>query len=184
MSDETGKSSVSGGLRALLIVSLAVNLLLIGTVVGWGIGHGKHPGKWDIRNEPPVHAFGNPKRVLRHLGKENHAEMDKILREDMKTLKPRLHKIYQLRREAFDTLNIKPFDADKANKAFAALAEAEAAVHRESSETMVKMLQVLPEEERNEVLQRMKEEAERRAKERRERRTERRDGPPPPPPGP
>lgn len=144
--------------KSLLILSLALNIFFVGTVVGgFVVGHRIHERTQAVRHAPPIHTFGSPRKLMRHLEPEDREVMSKLMRSEMEEMRPRLKEVGNLRHKAMETLKADPFDARAAEKAFADLAIAEAKIHEESSQTMVKMLEALPKEKRAEVVRRMHE---------------------------
>lgn len=155
--NETGSGS-SKRRTLLLIVSLAFNIFFVGTVVGGAfVGNRIHERAQSIRHAPPIHSFANPRKVMRYADAEHHDTLRAILKSEMKALRPLLKDVGQKRTIAMESLSATPFSEEASQKAFADLAEAESSAHRASSQTLVKMLQALPEEDRAELVAKMSE---------------------------
>lgn len=109
---EARKKGLSTGLRVLLVVSLAFNLLIVGAVAGWwlrhgGPAHGHHPARLDMVGGPLSRALSPADRraiargmraTMRAEG-AGRAELRAQVRESMTAL------LADLRAE--------PFDADR-----------------------------------------------------------------------
>jgi uncharacterized membrane protein len=96
-----------------LILSLVVNLLLVGVVIGrmsGGHGHGMGP-------DPTTGFF----RVLGFLSDERRAEIAADLRDQMRDLIPVLRRMRGNQRHVFETLTAEPFDPARLEQALADL---------------------------------------------------------------
>jgi uncharacterized membrane protein len=111
-------------LKYALIASLALNLLVLGTVAGTMYGFSKYgpPRPGHMRGED----FGLM-GLSREFPEERRKEFRKLLRDDRAKLKPMMEDIRVSRRAAADLLAAEPFDRSALENAIAAVAEKERA---------------------------------------------------------
>jgi uncharacterized membrane protein len=93
-------------LKYALIASLALNLLIIGTVAGTMVGFGKHRQHFGSGRGEDFGLMG----LTRHLPEERRKEIRKQLREDRTRLRPLMDDVRAARRDAADKLAADPFD--------------------------------------------------------------------------
>lgn len=135
-------------LKYALIASLALNLLVIGTVAGTMFMHGfgKHP--------PPRSGYGPHQDfglmgLTRTLPEERRKEMRKNLREDREKLRPLIDELRASRREAAAKLGAEPFDSAALKGAFDVAGEKDRAVREAAiAAFLVHAEQLTPEERR------------------------------------
>lgn len=143
----------SGRGRILLVISLALNVFFVGTVVGGAmIGRALHTRSGDVRHAPPIHSFANPKKILHEVKPGDREALVKQVRGDMKALRPLLKDVGKARRAAIEAMRSDIFDAEATLSAFDALMGAEAKAHKASNQTLVRMLATLSDEERKRVV--------------------------------
>ena len=139
--------------RKLLIGSLALNVFFVGTIVGGTIiGGVLHHRPEGARHAPPIHSFANPRQILHEAAPAHRHAMVKLVRKDMKKLRPMLRDVGARRREAIVAMSTDAFDPAAALQAFEALVAAETKAHAASNETLVRMLASLPGEERKRIV--------------------------------
>lgn len=97
-----------------LIVSLVVNLLLVGMIIGRLSGFGPPPG---MGPDPTAGFF----RVLGFLSDERRAAITPELRQKMGNVMPVLRKLRHDQHEVFEALTAEPFDANALSQALADL---------------------------------------------------------------
>ncbi len=111
-------------LKYALIASLALNLLILGTVAGAMYTFGKHPPP------RPGHMRGEDFGLMglsREFPEDRRKEFRKQLRDDRAQLKPMMEEIRVARRGAADKLGAQPFDRAALEAAIATVAEKERA---------------------------------------------------------
>jgi uncharacterized membrane protein len=133
-------------LKYALIASLALNLLVLGTVAGAMYTFHRHP--------PPRMGYGPHQDfglmgLTRTLPEERRKEMRKKLREDREKLRPLVEELRALRRDAATKLAADPFDSAALKAAFDVAGEKDRAV-REAAITafLAHAEQLTPEERR------------------------------------
>lgn len=137
----------------LLVVSLALNVFFVGTVVGGTlVGRSLHRVTGEKIHTPPIHSFASPRRILGEVNPEDRGALVKQVRKDMKAIRPLLRDVGQRRREAMDAMAAETFDEATVLKAFEALVAAESEAHSASNETLVAMLATLSFEERKRIV--------------------------------
>lgn len=143
----------SGRGRILLVVSLALNVFFVGTVVGGTmIGRALHLRSGEARHAPPIHSFASPRRILHEVKPEDRKALVKQVRSDMKALRPLLNDVGTARRAAIEAMRSDTFDTEATLSAFEVLVGAEAKAHGASNQTLVRMLASLSDEERKRVV--------------------------------
>lgn len=139
--------------KMLLVISLALNVFFVGTVVGGAfVGGALHYKAGENRHAPPIHSFASPRRILHEVRSEDREDLVKQVRSDMKALRPLLQDVGKARRTAVEAMRSDTFDAETARQAFDALVMAESKAHGASNETLVRMLSALSAEERKRVV--------------------------------
>lgn len=145
--------TTSGRGRILLIVSLALNVFFVGTVVGAAlIGRSLHHGSDEVRHAPPIHSFASPRRILHEVKRQDRKALVKQVRGDMQALRPLLKDVGAARRTAIEAMRSDTFDTEATLAAFENLVAAEAKAHSASNQTLVRMLATLSDEERKRVV--------------------------------
>jgi uncharacterized membrane protein len=93
-------------LKYALIASLALNLLVAGSVAGMMFGFFKHRPHFGAMRGEDFGLMG----LTRHLPEERRKEVRKQLREDRERLRPLFDDVRTARRDAADKLAAEPFD--------------------------------------------------------------------------
>jgi uncharacterized membrane protein len=132
-----------------LVVSLVVNLLLIGFVVGRMSGLGPPPG---FGPDPTTGFF----RVLGFLSDERRATITPDLRKQMGQMIPMLRKIHGDQKDVFAALTAEPFDAATLDAALADLRANLTATQVASHRAFVEMAKSLTNEERKQLAHAMR----------------------------
>ena len=132
-----------------LVVSLVVNLLLVGFVAGRMSGFGPPPG---FGPDPTTGFF----RLLGFLPDERRAAIAPELRKQMAALLPVLRKMRGDQREVFETLTAEPFDAAALEAALADLRANLTAAQVASHHSFVEMAKSLTPEERESLARAMR----------------------------
>jgi uncharacterized membrane protein len=139
----------------LLAGSIAVNLVLLGFVVGAGV---RLAGPGAPRTIPIVYDEGFSLRAL--FGSMSEADRDKlretVMREGARSV-PLFRELREARQEFERVARAEPFDAERARAALAEVREAESALQDRSGDLIVRILAELPAEERARVLVEMRE---------------------------
>ncbi|MCW5729374.1 MAG: periplasmic heavy metal sensor [Alphaproteobacteria bacterium] len=100
-----------------LVISLGVNLLLIGMAAGhWT--H-RHDGHWGSRFAGKHGAEGRAHGMMRAFPEELRGELEGIMRERRAQAEPVLEQLRAARREAREALRAEPFDAARLAAAYA-----------------------------------------------------------------
>lgn len=150
MSD-TGTTAVGVGRRmprwlwALLVVSLALNLLLIGLMVGAAVF--RH--RWGA----PVLAGASPFGFLRTLPRERREEIRQLGRERLTSMRPMWQQAREARREADRLFTTEPFEAERFVQAHHRMLDLEATARKAGSQLMAETGARLSLEERRQMLQ-------------------------------
>ena len=146
MSTTTGEPAprrASRGMRVLLFVSLAFNLLIVGTVAA---------GIWRIRHAPPVPLSGDgPVSMFGFAASLPPDRRDAIWRETeamRHALRPLRADVRAARQEVQSSLLAEPFDAAQFAKAQSRLLEAEIRARTESQKLMLAIASRLTPDER------------------------------------
>ncbi len=132
-----------------LILSLVVNLLLVGVVIGRmsGSGHGHGMGP-----DPTTGFF----RVLGFLSDERRAEIAPDLRDKMRDLIPVLRRMRGNQRHVFETLTAEPFDPAALEQALADLRTDLTAAQVSSHRSFVEVAKSMTLDERKELADAMR----------------------------
>lgn len=133
-------------IRMVLIASLALNLLILGTIGGsiWAFRHGATPA---LRGSGP-HLLG----FTRTLPEQRRFEIWKVTRNEMRALRPLRKNVRRARAEARAALVAEPFDKEKFTAAQARVFEAEVAMRREAQTLFVSIASSLTPQERAEFV--------------------------------
>ncbi len=124
-----------------LVVSLMLNLLLVGIIIGRVSGIGPPPGM----GPDPTAGFS---RVLGFLSDARRAEIAPDLHHQMRDLIPLLHRMRGNQRHVFETLTADPFDPAALELALAELRTNLTAAQVESHRSFVEMAKSLTPDER------------------------------------
>lgn len=123
--------------KIVCVVSLALNLLVVGVFLGrWYVASSSPPLAWAVQDLPEG-ARAHVRQVLRS-ERDNRREARRIARNAMD----------RVRRIAF----AEPFDEDATRKALADLRQVQDNFHRQVHESMVVLLAQLPSEQRRLVV--------------------------------
>jgi uncharacterized membrane protein len=133
----------------LLVVSLALNLFLIGTVVG-GLVVGQR-----LRAIRPPPERGGPAlwAAARGLSPEHRDAYREVLRGEGGEVRAKLRAAREARMQAWKTLGQEPFDADAVRQRLAAARTQDAAARQELEERLVAFAAGLPDDERARLAQ-------------------------------
>lgn len=127
------------GLIAALVVSLALNLALIGFAAGRiGAGPGAHP---------IVASFGAA-RVLRQLPDARQDELRPLYREQMREIRPHIRELRQSQHHLAAALTAEPFDRDVLAAELAEFRTALLASQTASHQALVELAHAMTPEER------------------------------------
>lgn len=129
-------------LKIALVVSLALNLLILGTIGG---------SIWAFRHGPAVATRGSGPHLLgftRTLGAERRFEIWKVTRNELRALRPLRKEVRRARAQARTALIAQPFDKDKFAQAQARVLEAEVNARREAQRLFVSIAAALTPMER------------------------------------
>ena len=132
-----------------LAVSLMMNLLLVGIVIGRLSGFGPPPGM----GPDPTAGFS---RVLGFLGDERRAQIVPGLHHQLSDLIPTLHQMRGNQRHVFETLTADPFDPAALEQALAQLRTNLTAAQIASHHSFVEMAKSLTSDERKELARAMR----------------------------
>ncbi len=148
MSDQSKK-----GRSILFVASLVINLFLIGLIVGVvGVGRNMHGNFDGARGARPPKAFVSPRHLIHEAPVEARRQMFKILRENWDDVRPQLESVHAEREKIYKIMGAEELDTAALQEAISRLAEAEKQAHLVSSETIIQMLQLLPAEDRQSVI--------------------------------
>ena len=132
-----------------LVVSLMMNLLLVGIIIGRVSSFGPAPG---MGPDPTAGFF----RVLGFLSDERRAEITPNLHHQMGDLMPVLHQMRNNQRHVFETLTANPFDPAALEQALAELRTNLTAAQVASHRSFVEMAKSLTPDEREELARAMR----------------------------
>lgn len=128
--------------KILLVVSLAINLLVLGTIGG---------SIWAFRHGQAVTARGGGPHLLtftRTLDRDRRFEVWKVTRNELRALRPLRKEVRRARAEARMALTAAPFDKDRFAAAQARVLETEVKARREAQKLFIAIAEVLTPEER------------------------------------
>lgn len=146
-------------LRLLLIASVAVNLLVIGAIVGTALTWKRHGWRHGgLRGED----FGLM-ALTRSMPAERRDPIRKALRQERAKLRPLWDDVGAARLEAAGVLGAEPFDRARLKDAIGKIAEAEGKLKAAGVETFLDAAEQLTSEERKELSDRWRKRAERHA---------------------
>jgi uncharacterized membrane protein len=131
----------------LLVVSLALNLFLIGTVVG-GLVVGQR-----LRAMRPPPERGGPAlwAAARGLSPEHRGAYREVLRGEGGEVRAKLRAAREARMQAWKTLGQEPFDADAVRQRLAAARTQDTAARQELEDRLVAFAAGLPADERGKL---------------------------------
>ena len=148
------RSALSGSLRILLIVSLALNMFFVGAgvvLLGRGMTHPDRPFQVRMRGE-----FPGPGMMLRALPEETRKRIEKQIEPERTAMRNAMAAARQARREAFTALSAQPFSSDLYEQKLEAAEAADVAAVRAVHEMLAKTTVLLTPEERTQVAAAMK----------------------------
>jgi len=142
----SGKERPSGGgwLKAFLVLSLAANLLVAGTVAGslWSGSRAGSRAGGTSPQEISLFSFSST------LPPERRRQIRKELRAQQRNLAPLREGIRAARREAAAVLESEPFDASRLRDAFGRIDEAETRLKAAAREVLITTAEKMSPEER------------------------------------
>ena len=131
--------------KVILVLSLAVNLLFVGTIVGAGwVRHNGGPG-W----RGPQ---GFVQRILRDLTSEKQQSIRALLTNHRETLRPKFEQMRAQKRELKQVLRSDPFNVDSVRQAAEKLHLSRQKLGEDRTELLIKVLQQLTPDERQKML--------------------------------
>ena len=152
----------SAAKNTILIVSLLVNLFVIGFIAGGAFGGLKivrsgsdipHP---DWEGPPPgAHIMGSPMRFLAELPPERRDAIREATRGRLKQMRPQFREMRDARTELFAALSEDPIDSERVRAASERLTSLEGDVKRAGHEAILAVLSELTPEERAAALERI-----------------------------
>lgn len=142
---EKPKSKRSWG-KIILALSLAINLLFVGAIVGAGwMRHKGGPG------------WGGPQnfaqRLLRDLPSEKQKYITDLLKNHRQTLGPKFEQLRAQKREFKKVLRVEPFDVGNVRLAAEKLHLSRQKLGADRTELLIKVLQQLTPDERQKMLE-------------------------------
>ena len=137
----------------VLIVSLMLNALFIGFVIGKGGGPKHPPGGFEMRS---TDALTSPFRVLRLLPRETRREVLQEIRPDRQAYRVKLRALRVARTQVIETIEADPFDADAYRAALMASKAAEADVKLLSIDLLVRAMDEISADERAIVAEKLR----------------------------
>ncbi len=152
-----GKPRSRGG-RVLLIGSLALNLFLVGLLVGGWAGGVRILGPVMIQGRAPL--FGGAEMDLRQvasmLPEQSRTKLREIMRDAFPEMRPALREGRQARLEINRALQAKPFDVASLGAAFEQSRDADQRVRTLFHETFLEFVGTLDDQEREFLYQAIK----------------------------
>lgn len=146
MEEERARRRIPRWLWVLLIVSLCLNLLMIGAIGGtlWAVRYG---GMWDA----PVVA-ARTWQFMRRLPPEKRREVRELLQDYRSRLEPQIREVRRARMEIVEVVRAPSFDEAAFKTAYARLSAAENALRQAAQGMFAVVLDQLPPAERIEFL--------------------------------
>lgn len=140
------RPGASRRLKYALIASLAVNLLVIGTVAGSMAMHafGKHPARFGHHRGEDFGLMA----LTRTMPAERKKEIRKQLRDERTKLRPLFEDIRAARREAADKLAADPFDRAGLESAISVVSDKERTLRQEAVNVFLNQVERLSPDER------------------------------------
>lgn len=129
-------------IKIALVASVALNLLILGTIGGsiWAVRHGP---QFAARYSGP-HLLG----FTRTLPEDRRFEIWKVTRKEMRALRPKRKELRRARAEAREILAAEPFDKEKFAEAQARVFEVQTELRREAQSLFLSIAEVLTPQER------------------------------------
>lgn len=143
-----------------LLISLTINLFLIGMIATAMIAHRGGP-RGDFRGPPPSF-FGMMKRGAADLPAGDRAAMRDIMMQQFPIIKPYFVKIDMARRELADVIGANPYNPTKVREAFAKVDVAQAEMVNATREAMIRGFGKMSEGQRARLADAMRKQADRR----------------------
>lgn len=132
--------------KVILVLSLAVNLLFVGAIIGAGwMRHNGGPG-W----RGPQ---GFVQHMLRDLPSEKQQSIRALLKNHRETLRPKFGQIRTQKRELKQVLRSEPFNVDNVRQAAEKLHISRQKLGENRTELLIKVLQQLTPDERKKMLE-------------------------------
>lgn len=133
-------------LPVLLILSLLVNMLLIGILVGQALA-GSGPRDMPADGPPPPVEARMALSLLSTLDDEDRRKVARVFREAMRGNRAQMVERHQARRAITQALSAEPFDTAQMQAAFARLRKADAALQEGIQDTLAEeMAQLSPDQ--------------------------------------
>jgi uncharacterized membrane protein len=133
--------------RVVLILSLALNLIFVGAVVGAGWMRNKYVSNW--QGGPPGFVI---KRLLHHLPEQKRQKIVDQIIDNHRLLRPKYKAIRSQIHELRATLKREPFQSDAVREAAARLQMIRQEIANAKTELLVDILQQMTPQERQEIL--------------------------------
>ena len=132
--------------KIILTLSLALNLLFVGAIVGAGWMRNKHGSGWQ---GPPRFVV---KGLLRHLPEEKQRSIVDQIARHKEAMRPIIKEIRGRKNDLKSVLRAEPFDADAVRAATLELKNARRRVIDTNADLLLSVLEKLTPQERREVL--------------------------------
>ncbi|MEL7029621.1 MAG: periplasmic heavy metal sensor, partial [Pseudomonadota bacterium] len=141
--------------NALLFGSLALNVFILGTLVGGSFVGARvvHPEKYDRMvasadiGAPPI----DPRIVMQSLEPDRRRELTKTARTSIRKLGPQMRDLRQSRQAFIEALTAEPFDEAAARSAFGTLRETDMTLRGRGYDSVFELVLELTPEERKRV---------------------------------
>lgn len=159
------------------LVSLVVNLFLVGLIVSSFVAH-----RPSMYGGGPF-MMGGIRGDLNDMSKEDRAFMRKIMVSQFKTIRPQIDEMNETRKALAEVVGETPYDPAKVSAVFDRMDQAQAAMARSMRAAMTKGFSEMSDEQRQRMSKAMAKGAERHWRHKRNDKGGD-DGPPPPPDGP
>lgn len=144
---------LSMSVRILLVVSLALNLFVIGAVVAdAAIGGGSVASALGLSQQRP-RFFGlpNPREIRDLLPDHGDAVLDEIYESRRAEFRERLTAMFEARRAVAEAIKAEPFDRAKLEAAFATLRERSGTIAAAAQDSLIEIASRLDSEERTQL---------------------------------
>lgn len=143
-----------------LLISLAVNVFLVGLIVTTMIVH--RPGEHADLRSPPHSFFGMMKRGAADLPPGDRAAMRNIMVKQFPIIRPYFTKIDLARRDLAGAIAANPYDPEKVGAAFAKLDAVQAEMVRATRDAMIQGFGKMNDEQRARLADAMRKQTDRR----------------------
>lgn len=164
MSEVGASGSISRSARIALLVSLALNVLLVAVLVGGMLGKHWHGDPGRGRGGAGLPHFGELRSFTRALPPPRAAEFDRIMQARRDTVRARIVELVRARRAVHAVIAGEPFQRARLDAALLRLRTAEHEAAQEAQALLAEMLELSTAQERTQLVELMQSRSARRGR--------------------